>query len=65
MKVNRKTYIEMPFRQFVESYPSYAPLLKEYLPDYEEFLTNPLYVIRVSSDGKVEVGYPEDPWYIH
>lgn len=65
MKVNRKTYFEMPFSQFVESYPSSFALLKEYLPDYEEFLTDPLYVIRVSPDGKIEVGYPEDSWYIH
>ncbi len=62
MKANTKVYLQMPFREFVQTFPKAAELLKQ-LPIYEEFLNDPLYIVRVT-DGKMEIGYTEDAWAI-
>lgn len=62
MKSNTNVYLQMPFREFVQTFPKAAELLKQ-LPVYEVFLNDPHYIVRVI-DGKMEIGYKEDAWFI-
>lgn len=63
MKARIDSYLQMPFREFVEMFPEVAEDLKD-LPIYEHFLNDPLYIVRVKN-GKIEIGYTEDAWQIH
>lgn len=62
MKARVSSYMQMSFREFVETFPDVAEKLKD-MPLYEHFLTDPLYVVRVEN-GKIEIGYAEDDWCI-
>lgn len=62
MKVRVNSYLQMPFREFVEMFPEVAEELKD-LPVYEHFLNDPQYIVRVTN-GKIEIGYTEDAWTI-
>lgn len=62
MKTRIDSYLQMPFREFVDTFPEVAEDLKS-LPMYELFLNDPLYVVRVKN-GKIEIGYTEDAWTI-
>lgn len=57
-----KSYLQMSFRDFVDTYPEIAEDLKE-MPLYEHFLNDPMYIVRIKN-GKIEIGYKEDAWQI-
>ena len=62
MKARIKSYLQMPFREFVQMFPEAAEMLRD-MPMYDDFLKDPQYIVRVT-DGKLEIGYSEDAWEI-
>lgn len=62
MKARVNSYLQMPFREFVEMFPKVAEDLKK-LSVYEHFLNDSQYIVRVAN-GKIEIGYTEDAWTI-
>lgn len=60
-EVNMK-YVQMKLSEFYRSAPvSCSKLFGGMLP---AFLSDPLYIVRISRDGRIEVGYEGDDWFI-
>ena len=55
-------YVQMKLSEFYRSDPvSCSKLFGGML---HAFLSDPLYVVRISRDGRIEVGYEGDDWFI-
>lgn len=55
-------YVQMKLSEFYRSAPeSCSKLFGGIL---QTFLSDPLYVVRISRDGTIEVGYEGDDWFI-
>lgn len=55
-------YVQMKLLEFYRSAPvSCSKLFGGML---QAFLNDPLYVVRISTDGRIEVGYEGDDWFI-
>ena len=60
-EVNMK-YVQMKLSEFYRSAPvSCSKLFGGML---SVFLSDPLYIVRISRDGRIEVGYEGDDWFI-
>lgn len=56
------SFVQLPFRQFVQMFPEYAEILRQ-TPVFDMFMNDPHYIVRLR-DGKLEIGYTEDAWQI-
>lgn len=61
----RINFMQLPFREFINRFPSMAEYLKSQYPAnvYSEFLNDSNYVVRTNGNY-VEIGYLEDEWTI-
>lgn len=58
----KREFIEMPFQAFIEKCPDAIYLFP---PEYRDmFLSDPEYIVRLSDDGSLEIGYKSDNWTI-
>lgn len=58
----KKEYIEMPFQVFIENCPDAINLFP---PEVRSMLmSDSEYLVRLSEDGTLEVGYKSDKWSI-
>lgn len=58
----KKEYIEMPFQVFIENCPDVINLFP---PELRHMLmSDPEYLVRLSEDGTMEIGYKSDKWSI-
>lgn len=64
MKARVKNYIEMPLADVPECIPDLVKVLRETMPDFDTMLNDSEYIIRISNDGRVEVGYASDDWSV-
>lgn len=61
MKVKCKNrYIEMSFKDFIKEYPDALYLFPAEM--HNSLMTDSEYIVRLSEDGKLEVGYASDNW---
>ena len=60
-EVNMK-YVQMKLSEFYRSAP--VSCFKLFGGMLQAFLSDPLYVVRISRDGRIEVGYEGDDWFI-
>lgn len=58
----KKDFIEMPFKVFLDKFPEAINLFPVEVRSM--LLSDPCYIVRLSEDGKLEVGYLEDNWSI-
>lgn len=63
MKAKVESYLQLPFRVFVQMFPEAAEMLRD-MPMYDDLLKDPRYIVRVT-DGKLEIGYVGDVWAIN
>ena len=58
-------YIQLSFRDLLVFYPQVGSRLRRDLgPLFNTFLCDPSYLVRLSNDGRVEIGYTEDAWVV-
>lgn len=63
MKIKmKKNYVEMPFKVFLDEFPEAINMFPVEVRSM--LLSDPCYIVRLSEDGKLEVGYLEDNWSI-
>lgn len=55
-------YVQMKLSEFYTSAPAFCSKLFGGM--LQTFLNDPLYVVRISRDGRIEVGYEGDDWFI-
>lgn len=55
-------YVEMTLIEFLEFYPEGIEFFPQ--PLRSMFLSDPNYLVRLSEDGRFEVGYKTDKWSI-
>ena len=58
----KKEYIELPFKVFIEKCPEAINLFPAEMRSM--LLSDPLYIVRLSEHGTLEIGYIEDKWAI-
>lgn len=58
----KKEFIEMPFQVFIENCPKAIELFP---PEVRSMLmSDDNYIVRLSEDGTLELGYKSDKWLI-
>jgi len=62
VKARVESYLQLPFRVFVQMFPEAAEMLRD-MPMYDDLLKDPRYIVRVT-DGTLEIGYEGDAWVI-
>lgn len=62
MKMTKESFVQLPFRDFVEICPEVAEQLRQ-TPFFDMFMNDPQYIVRLRK-GKIEIGYTEDAWQI-